>query len=437
MLRRKIEAKLESWASAPKRTAVLVTGARQTGKTYIIRHFAQRHYDHVAELNFIENPDLVTLFDHPRDVKNLLMRLELAVNTPLVPGKTLIFFDEVQRCKELVTAIKFLVDDGRFDYALSGSLLGVELEDIRSVPVGYLTELNMHPLDFQEFCWSQHIGDDVFDMLSACLTEQQAVDGFIHHQLMELYAKYLVIGGMPAAVDSFAANNSVADVRVIQENIKSEYRRDISQYARREDRLHIRGIYNLVPSELNNPNKRFTFAKIEKNMRFQSVAADFDWLVSADVAIAAYNVDEPCTPLEMSKERNLFKLFYNDVGLLTGSFLKKTALDVLDGNPDINYGSIYENAVAQELHAHGFNLYYYNSKKLGELDFLIQDRNDTVLPIEVKSGKSYKRHRAMNNVLAHTEYHLSNGFVFGPCNVSVEDRITYLPIYMAGIFSNE
>ena len=161
----------------------------------------------------------------------------------------------------------------------------------------------------------------------------------------------------------------MADVRVIQENIKREYRRDISQYARREDRLHIRGIYNLVPSELNNPNKRFTFAKIEKNMRFQSVAADFDWLVSADVAIAAYNVDEPCTPLEMSKERNLFKLFYNDVGLLTGSFLKKTALDVLDGNPDINYGSIYENAVAQELHAHGFNLYYYNSKNSVSLIF--------------------------------------------------------------------
>lgn len=154
MLRRKIETQLEAWRSAPKRTALLVTGARQIGKTYIIRHFAQQHYDHIAELNFIENPDLVALFDRPRDAKNLLMRLELAVNTPLVPGKTLIFFDEVQRCKEMVTAIKFLVDDGRFDYALSGSLLGVELEDIRSVPVGYLTELDMYPLDFQEFCWS-------------------------------------------------------------------------------------------------------------------------------------------------------------------------------------------------------------------------------------------------------------------------------------------
>lgn len=437
MLHRKVESQLEAWLSAPKRTALLVTGARQIGKTYIIRHFAKRHYEHVAEINFIENPNLTELFNRPRDAKNLLMRLELAVDTPLVPGKTLIFFDEVQRCKELVTVIKFLVDDGRFDYALSGSLLGVELEDIRSVPVGYLSEIAMYPLDFQEFCWSQNISSNVFDMLADCFTEQHAVDDFIHNRLMDLYAEYLVIGGMPAAVDSFAANSSVANARTIQENIKREYRRDIGQYARREDRLHIRSIYDLVPSELNNPNKRFTFTKIEKSLRFQSLASDFDWLVGADVAIAAYNVDEPCTPLEMSKERNLFKLFYNDVGLLTGSFLKKTTLDVLNSNPDINYGSIYENAVAQELHAHGFNLYYYNSKKLGELDFLIQDRNDNVLPIEVKSGKTYKRHHALDNVLAHPEYHLDAGYVLGPCNVSIEGQVVYLPIYMAGMFNNE
>lgn len=436
MLRRTIESKLDAWKSAPNRTALLVTGARQIGKTTIIRELGRHHYDHVVELNFIENPELVSLFNRPRDAQNLLMRLELVAGTPLVPGKTLIFFDEVQRCKELVTAVKFLVDDGRFDYALSGSLLGVELEDIRSVPVGYLTELQMYPMDFREFCWSQHVGDDVFDMLSDCFTEHRAVDDFIHQRLMELHAKYMVIGGMPAAVDSFTTNGSVADVRTIQENIKKAYRRDISQYARKEDRLHVKAIYDLVPSELNNPNKRFTFAKIDKGMRFQSVAADFDWLVNADVAIAAFNVDEPCTPLEMSKERNLFKLFYNDVGLLTGSFPKRTSLDVLDGNPDINYGSIYENAVAQELRAHGFDLYYYNSKKLGELDFLIQDRNDRVLPIEVKSGKTYKRHHAMDNVLAHPEYHLDAGYVLGPCNVSVEGPVIYLPIYMAGMFSN-
>lgn len=437
MLRRKIESALESWRTAPKRTALLVTGARQIGKTYIIRHFAHQHYEHVAELNFIENPDLAVLFSKPRDAKNLLMRLELAVNTPLIPSKTLIFFDEVQQCPEIVTAIKFLIDDGRFDYVLSGSLLGVELEDIRSVPVGYMTELEMHPLDFQEFCWSQNIGDEVFSMLRQSFADRQEIDEFIHHRLMDLYAQYLVIGGMPAAVDSFCTNGSVADVRTIQENIKREYRRDISQYARREDRLHIRSIYDLVPSELNNPNKRFTFAKIDKKLRFQAVAADFDWLAGADVTIVAYNVDEPCAPLEMSKERNLFKLFYNDVGLLTGSFLRKTALDVLDGNPDINYGSIYENAVAQELKARGFNLYYYNSKKLGELDFLIQNRNDEIIPIEVKSGKMYKRHHAMDAVLAHHEYHLSTGYVLGNCNISVEGNITYLPVYMAGVFINE
>lgn len=436
MLTRKVENRMEAWLSAPKRTALLITGARQTGKTYIIRYFARKHYEHVAELNFIENPELVSIFSKPRDVENLLMRLELAVDVPLVPGKTLVFFDEVQQCKEMVTAVKFLVDDGRFDYMLSGSLLGVELEDVRSVPVGYLSELDMYPLDFEEFCWSQGVGGNVFDMLRGCLAGRKPVDGFVHDRLMDLYAKYLVIGGMPAAVDSFVANGSVADVRTIQENIKREYRRDISQYAKREDRLHIRGIYDLVPSELNNPNKRFTFAKIDKGLRFQTVAADFDWLKAAGVAIAAYNVDEPCVPLEMSKERNLFKFFYNDVGLLTGSFLKKTALDVLDGNPDVNYGSIYENAVAQELHAHGFDLYYYNSKRFGELDFLVQDRNDRVLPIEVKSGKSYKRHHAMDNLLARPEYHLGTGLVFGPCNVSVEGAVTYLPIYMAGLVEN-
>ncbi|MBW3092921.1 ATP-binding protein [Bifidobacterium sp. 82T10] len=437
MLTRKIEADLEAWRTSPNRTALLITGARQIGKTYIVRHFAKTHYEHVVELNFIENPEMATLFSTPRDARDLLMRLELATNSPMVPGKTLVFFDEVQQCKEIVTAIKFLVDDGRFDYIMSGSLLGVELEDIRSIPVGYMSELDMHPLDFEEFCWSQGVGSDIFDMLRECLHDRREIDDFIHGRLMELYAKYLVIGGMPAAVSSFVSDGSVRNVRTIQENIKREYRRDIGQYARKEDRLHIRSIYDLVPSELNNPNKRFTFSKVEKGLRFQAVASDFDWLVGADVAIAAYNVDEPCTPLEMSKERNLFKLFYNDVGLLTGSFLRKTALDVLNGNPDVNYGSIYENAVAQELAAHGFALYYYNSKKLGELDFLVQDRDDAVLPIEVKSGKSYKRHHAMDAVLAHSEYHLSTGYVFGPCNIAVENRILYLPVYMVGLLSND
>ena len=429
---------MESWHNAPNRTALLIDGARQVGKTYLVREFAHTHYQHLVEFNFIEDPDLTRMFGKPRKADDILMRMELASDEPMQPGNTLVFLDEIQQCKEVATAIKFLVDDGRYDFILSGSLLGVELEDIRSVPTGYLTEIRMFPLDFEEFCWSQGVSEDVFTMLRDHFERRIPVDEFVHDRLKRLFSQYLVIGGMPAAVASFTDNKSIGDVRTIQENITHEYRRDISQYARREDRLHIRSIYDLIPGELNNPNKRFTFSKIEKNARFRTTAADFDWLAAANVAIPAYNVDEPKRPLKMSMERNLFKLFYSDVGLLTGSFLKSTSLDILDGVEDVNYGSIYENLVAQELTAHGFDdLYYYNSKKLGELDFLIQDRIDNVIPLEIKSGKGYKRHRALDNVLAADTYHIQQGYVLGPDNVSVSGRVTYLPIYMVGLFTNE
>lgn len=429
---------MESWHNAPNRTALLIDGARQVGKTYLVREFAHTHYQHLVEFNFIEDPDLTRMFGKPRKADDILMRMELASDEPMQPGNTLVFLDEIQQCKEVATAIKFLVDDGRYDFILSGSLLGVELEDIRSVPTGYLTEIRMFPLDFEEFCWPQGVSEDAFAMLRDHFERRIPVDEFVHDRLKRLFSQYLVIGGMPAAVASFTDNKSIGDVRTIQENITHEYRRDISRYARREDRLHIRSIYDLIPGELNNPNKRFTFSKIEKNARFRTTAADFDWLAAANVAIPAYNVDEPKRPLKMSMERNLFKLFYSDVGLLTGSFLKSTSLDILDGVEDVNYGSVYENLVAQELTAHGFDdLYYYNSKKLGELDFLIQDRNDNVIPLEIKSGKGYKRHRALDNVLAADTYHIQQGYVLGPDNVSVSGRVTYLPIYMVGLFTNE
>ncbi|WP_288240224.1 ATP-binding protein [uncultured Bifidobacterium sp.] len=437
-LKRRAMKLMESWHNAPNRTALLIDGARQVGKTYLVREFAHTHYQHLVEFNFIEDPDLTRMFGKPRKADDILMRMELASDEPMQPGNTLVFLDEIQQCKEVATAIKFLVDDGRYDFILSGSLLGVELEDIRSVPTGYLTEIRMFPLDFEEFCWSQGVSEGVFAMLRDHFERRIPVDEFVHDRLKRLFSQYLVIGGMPAAVASFTDNKSIGDVRTIQENITHEYRRDISQYARREDRLHIRSIYDLIPGELNNPNKRFTFSKIEKNARFRTTAADFDWLAAANVAIPAYNVDEPKRPLKMSMERNLFKLFYSDVGLLTGSFLKSTSLDILDGVEDVNYGSIYENLVAQELTAHGFDdLYYYNSKKLGELDFLIQDRNDNVIPLEIKSGKGYKRHRALDNVLAADTYHIQQGYVLGPDNVSVSGRVTYLPIYMVGLFTNE
>ena len=402
MLQRKALKQFQAWHDAPSHTALLVTGARQVGKTYLIREFADQHYESFAEFNFIQNPDAARIFNPPSDAATMLMRMELASGQRFIPGKTLIFLDEIQACKEAATAVKFLVDDGRYDFAMSGSLLGVELEDVRSVPVGYQSEVMMFPLDFEEFCWSQNVDGKIFGMLKECYEKKQPVDDFIHEHLMSLFRKYLIIGGMPAAVASFAQNNSLIDVRQAQEDIKQGYRRDISQYARKEDRLHIRSIYDL-----------------------------------ANVAIPAYNVDEPRKPLEMSKERNLFKLFYSDVGLLTGAYLNSTALDILAGDDEVNYGAIYENVVAQELTAHGFShLYYYNSKRLGELDFLVQDRNDNIIPIEVKSGKNYKVHRALNNVLAEESYHLRQGLVFGPGNIETDHNITYYPIYLLSQFCN-
>ncbi|MDR1087796.1 MAG: ATP-binding protein [Coriobacteriales bacterium] len=435
MLKRKALDAIASWKNSPAQTALLVTGARQTGKTYIIREFGRTHYRHFIEINLIESPDLLAVFENTQSARDILMRLSLATDQPLVSGETLIFIDEVQESPEIVTAIKFLVDEGNYDYILSGSLLGVELNDIRSVPVGYLSVLKMYPLDFEEFCWASNISDEILGALKECFQTLKPVDDFIHARLLDLFNRYLIIGGMPNAVSVFLATNDLAKTRTVQDDIKRLYRQDISKYAE-QDKLTIKEIYDLVPSELNNPNKRFVLKNLNENARFRSYQNDFSWLIKADVAIAAYNVDEPCQPLLLSKQRNLFKLFYSDVGLLTSSFLRKASLDVLSGNENINYGSTFENAVAQELWAHGFNLYYYNGKKQGEVDFLIEDKDGTVTPLEVKSGKAYTRHSALSNILQVKNYGLKRGYVLGPGNIVQQGKIIYLPVYLTAFFDN-
>jgi predicted AAA+ superfamily ATPase len=436
MLVRKAYEQFTAWKDSPSRTALLVTGARQVGKTYSIREFARNAYEQVIELNLIESPQFVDLFKHANSARDILVRLSLATEKQPIPGKTLIFIDEVQECPEIVTAIKFLVDEGSYEYALSGSLLGVELADIRSVPVGYLSTIKMYPLDFEEYCWAQGIGREVFDLIRDCFASSTEVDDFVHRRLLDEFNRYLIIGGMPDAVTTFQTSNNLANVRAVQDNIKLLYRNDISKYVEKSQQLAIKEIYDLIPSELNNPNKRFIFNNLGGSTRFRAYQNQFSWLIEADVALAVHNVDEPCRPLLLSKQRNLFKLFYSDIGLLTSSFLRQTSLDILAGKVDINYGSIYENVVAQELRAHGFDLYYYNNKRRGEVDFVIEDRNGTVMPIEVKSGKAYQRHRALNNILMVENYHLNRGYVLSSDNLKQKGKVRYLPVYMVGLFVN-
>lgn len=431
MIKRKKENEMQNYLLNNKR-ALLVTGARQVGKTFTIRKVGKACFEHFVEVNFVERPEALKLFEEAEGTQDLLLRLSAFTNRKLVPGKTLIFFDEVQECKEMVTAVKFLVEEGSYKYVMSGSLLGVELNDLRSVPVGYLDEMEMYPLDLEEFANALGISDDVIAHLRDCFEQRKPVDAFIHGRMLDLVRHYLLIGGMPAVVQKYLDTNNLKSVLEQQRGIIRTYKRDITKYDAGH-KLQIEEIYDLIPAELNAKNKRFTLKELGEKARFARYEGGLLWLNDAGVAIPTYNVEEPKVPLLLNKQRNLFKLFLNDVGLLAAMYGDNIQLRLLSGDNYINYGAVYENFVAQELNAHGFanghGLYYFNSKKQGELDFVIE-YNGAVLPIEVKSGKNYERHRALSNVVKNEQYAVNQAFVFCQDNVSVREKAVYLPIYM-------
>ena len=433
MLNRKIDSYLRDYYKKTN-NALLITGARQVGKTYSIREFG-KSFKSFIEINFIENPDAVGLFKNASGSADILMRLSTITNAPMIKGDTLIFFDEVQECPDIVTAIKFLVDDGSYRYILSGSLLGVELKDIRSVPVGYMGVKEMFPLDFEEFISCVGINENVIASLKESWTKRQPVDDFIHNKMMELFRLYLIIGGMPAAVSKYLESNNLQDVLAVQQEIIQLYKKDIAKYDP-DNKLYIEEIFNLIPPELNAKNKRFILKRLNENAKYERYENSFLWLKSAGVALPVYNVEEPKVPLLLARSRNLLKLFLNDIGLLAAQYADGIQMRIIKGDKDINFGSIYENAVAQELVAHGLWPYYYNSKKRGEIDFVIE-KNGKVLPIEVKSGKDYIYHRALSNIMDCDEYDIPEALVLNNDNLSVDGRITYVPVYMVMCLDKE
>lgn len=428
MLKRKISEYIEHFYKVNK-GALLLSGARQIGKTYSIRKFAEEHFKNFIEINFVETPEAVEIFSNAKGSADILLRLSAFTDKPLVVGETLIFFDEVQKCPEIVTAIKFLVDDGRYRYIMSGSLLGVELNNLRSVPVGYMDIKDMYPLDLEEFMWAVGVNENVILKLKESWTNNVPVDEFIHNKMMDVFRLYLIVGGMPAAVMSYKDNNNLQDVMASQREIIKLYRKDISQYDTQRQ-LRIKEVFDLIPSELNSKTKRFFIKSINEKARAEVYKNEFLWLKDAGVAIPVFNIEEPKVPLKLATSRNLFKLFSNDVGLLACQYSDGIQLKILTGDDSINYGAIYENVVAQELLAHGFEeQYYYNSKKMGEVDFVLE-HNGNVLPIEVKSGKDYLRHRALNNILECQEYTIPEAIVLCNDNLSVVGKVKYVPIYM-------
>ena len=435
MLERRIEQEIRDFLNSDRKEALMITGARQVGKTYIIRECAKEIYKNIVEINFVENNQARKLFENVTDSRDILLRISALTDVPMIPGQTLIFFDEVQECPEIVTAIKFLVEDGQYRYILSGSLLGVELKDIRSVPVGYLSILEMYPLDFREFCKANRVSQTVMDKLRECFEKKQPVDELIHEKMMELFRLYLIVGGMPAVVNAYIRTNNLKEVLRIQQGIVQLYYKDIAKYDK-DNKLYLDEIFTLIPSELNNKNKRFIMKDLNENFRFSRYENSFIWLKEAGVALPVYCVQEPEIPLLLSKSTNLFKLFLSDVGLLASMYVDGLQLKILNREKDINFGAIYENVAAQELKAHGFELYYFNSKKQGELDFVIEYQGN-VLPLEIKSGKAYTRHNALDNVLKDERYAIPQALVFCNENITCSDKITYLPIYMIGFLEKE
>lgn len=434
MIKRKIENRIHEFYKKDKK-ALLITGARQVGKTYIIREVGKADFESFIEINFLENRTAQSLFENARSSADLLLRISAITDQPLIPGKTLIFFDEVQECKEIVTAIKFLVDEGSYRYILSGSLLDVDLKDIRSAPVGYMDIFEMYPLDFEEFALASGVSMRVIDSLRNSFISYTPVDAIVHEQMMDLFRLYLIIGGMPSVVERYLATNNLQEVTQEQRAILALYRQDIAKYDPK-NKLYLEDIFALIPSELNSKNKRFILKNLNVNFKFSRYQNSFLWLKNAGVALPAFCVAEPVVPLMLNKSANLFKLFLSDVGLLASMYMDGIQLKLLNREKDISFGSVYENAAAQELKAHGFDLYYFNSKKQGELDFVIE-RGGDVLPIEIKSGKDYQRHAALENVMGNKDYAIPVAFVFQNDNVSDNGKIVYLPIYMLMFLQKE
>ena len=435
MLKRKIEKDIMHWIDSGDK-ALLIYGVRQAGKTFIIRECLRAAGCDYIEFNLIRQPEIVGILSGAASIDDLILKLSLYSDQKIIPGKTFFFFDEIQKYKEIVTKIKFLVEDQRFRYILSGSLLGVEIVNLKSAPVGFLQTLNMYPLDFEEFLQVFNVGQPVLRILRQAFFTKTPVDEMIHGKIMEMFNLYLIIGGMPAAVEKYRTTGNIDDVMDEHRAIIEQYKLDFTQYEEENRKLIITHIYELIPAELNEKNKRFMIADIRKGLRYDRVEDSFTWLWKAGVALGVFNTTEPTVPLMLNEKSTLFKLFLSDVGLLTTIYGKACKLKIVSKEKDVNKGAVYENVVAQELHAHGYPLYYYNSKKKGELDFVIEHAG-RVLPIEVKSGKDYEKHSALDNVMAAHEYGIEEAYVFTNDNIKVNGKLTYFPIYMVMFLQDE
>ena len=433
MLNRKIQQTLNEYFNSNRDKILIIDGARQIGKSYIIRHEGRANFPNFIEVNMIDDRDGARVFADVKGTEDFYVRLSAVAGRRLgTKDNTLVFLDEIQAYPSMLTLLKFLCDEGRFTYVASGSLLGVTMHKTLSIPGGRIQVEHMYPLDFEEFLWANGIGKEVIDSMRKMFKNKESFNDGLHRRMLELFKTYLLVGGLPQAVNAYLDSQNIYRVRKIHEEIFSLYKEDASQYSMQE-KLQIRRIYDLIPSYMENRKKRLHFNDVEekRGKAARDYADDIEYLISAGVALEVRAIANPTFPLVSSAKKNLLKLYLNDVGLLTYVLFKNNVTAIKDDQLSINLGSVYETVVATELMAHGHTLFYYDNKQKGEVDFLIDDYDNlTVLPIEVKSGKDYSIHRALDRFIANPDYRVQSALVLSNEGESrTENATTYLPIY--------
>lgn len=442
MLYRKIVKRIEEYFSLNSDRMLLIDGARQVGKSYIIRHVGEKMFSNYIEINMEEDKLGERVFAEAKTTKDFYMALSIIAGDKMKEREnTLVFIDEIQAYDHLLTLVKFLMKEKRFTYIASGSLLGVTLKNTQSVPIGSLDIQHMYPMDFEEFLYANGVGEFAIESMRESFNNNQALSDTMHNKMMDLFKKYLLVGGMPKAVQIFVESRNVVEFRSIQNETHELYGVDASKYEQEHDKkLKIRRIFDMIPSNLENKKKRVVIKDIEDKRwkRADDYLEEFDYLISAGIALEVKAISTPTYPLVENSGKNLLKLYLNDVGLLSGIYYRNNIKAIMSDMKSINLGSVYETVVAQELKAHGYDLYYYDNKKNGEVDYLIDDADNlSNIPIEVKSGKDYTVHSALDKFLSNEEYNIKKAYVLSnEQKVYIENGIIYMPVYYVMFFQN-
>lgn len=442
MLYRKFDKRIEKFFQEEPNKILLVNGARQIGKSFLIRHVGKKLFRNYIEIDLKEDKEGLGIFSTVNSTNDFYLQLGAKAGSRLGRKEdTLVFLDEIQSYPHLMTMLKFLNQEGRYTYIASGSQLGVALTQTASVPIGSISIEEMYPLDFEEFLIAMGCGQETIDGVREKFYAGESLNESLHNYLLQQFRLYLLVGGMPEAINKFLENRNMAHVRKVQRDVHSLYRIDVSQYDS-EKRLVIRKIYDMIPSNMENKKKRIVVKRVEStpgHKQFSDYAEEFEYLINSGITIPVQAISNPKFPLLESEKKNLLKLYLNDVGLLTNLLFGTNINAVLGDEQSVNLGSVYETVVAQELHAHGFSLHYYDNKQKGEVDFLVDDYDSlTVLPIEIKSGKDYTTHSALNNFLATPDYGIRRAVVLSnKREVSEAKRVLYQPVYYCMFYQKD